>query len=233
MGCSSSKLSPSAAIAERIAALEAASVSAKDGFARPSIMAHRGACGQNPPHSLSAYLEAVDFGADYVEYDVICTKDGHLVTSHDVTIDNETDAAEVFPHRRAEEHIASAVDGDPLTMRGCFAKDLTLAEIKTLRKREAWPFRTRSLEKAAAEVQRVLTVAEATAALEAKRQTCGRNFGIVAELKRAAWHRDTLGLPLEERLIEDLASFGGPVRAANAERWPLPQPADNPAEPKP
>jgi len=195
-------------------------------------MAHRGACGQNPPHSLSAYLEAVDFGADYVEYDVICTKDGHLVTSHDVTIDNETDAAEVFPHLRAEEHIASAVDGDPLTMRGCFAKDLTLAEIKTLRKREAWPFRTRSLEKAAAEVQRVLTVAEATAALEAKRQTCGRNFGIVAELKRAAWHRDTLGLPLEERLIEDLASFGGPVRAANAERWPLPQPAD-PAEPKP
>jgi glycerophosphoryl diester phosphodiesterase len=218
------QLSTAIALANEVEALSAASA-AKDGptatVPRPMIMAHRGACGYNPPHTLSSYLDAVDFGADFVEYDVISTSDHHLITSHDVTLEGETNIASEFPARRCTELIASAVDGDARTMTGFFAKDFTLEEVQTLSKEESWEFRSVGRARAAKETQRVLTVPDATKALEAKRKSCKRNFGIVVELKRPTWHRDTLGLPMEEKLVEGLEGFGGPVCIQCFESEPL------------
>lgn len=190
-----------------------------DKLPRPLVLAHRGVPGLNPAHSLQGYYEAVDSGADYIEYDCNSTKDGRLIICHDVTLEGETDVAEKFPERKAKNRIESAVDGDPLEMEGWFAKDFTLEEILTLNKAEPDFARVTGRERAAATKQGVLSVEEASRKLEERRQQClkesngERNFGLIIELKRAEWHRETLKLPLEEQLLKELddSGFAGPI----------------------
>lgn len=98
----------------------------------PIIIAHRGASGYRPEHTLAAYQLAIDLGADYIEPDLVITKDGILIARHENEISATTDIAEhpEFAHLRTTK----IIDGEIIT--GWFTEDFTLAEIKTLRAKE-------------------------------------------------------------------------------------------------
>lgn len=192
----------------------------RDGLPRPCILAHRGSPQYHAPHSLAGYHEAVEAGADFIEFDVNSTKDHKLIICHDVTLNSETDVAEKFPEKFSKEEILSAIDGDPLHMEGHFAKDFTLGEISTLKKpRGEFEVVKEGEEK---EVARVNTVVSAAAFLENLRKDASRNFGLVIELKRPQWHKD-IGLPLEDQLIADIeaSGFQGPILIQCFEAAPL------------
>ena len=99
------------------------------------MIAHRGASGYRPEHTLEAYRLAIVQGADFIEPDLVATSDGVLIARHDNEISTTTDVAAhpEFANRRATK----LVDGTPIT--GWFSEDFTLAEIKTLRARERLP----------------------------------------------------------------------------------------------
>ena len=102
---------------------------------RPFVIAHRGASGYVPEHTLPGYFIAITQGADYVEPDLVITRDGALVARHENEISGTTDVAArpEFAARKATKHI----DGKQVT--GWFTEDFTLAELKTLRARERLP----------------------------------------------------------------------------------------------
>ncbi len=101
----------------------------------PIVIAHRGASGLVPEHTLAAYAKAMDDGADYIEPDLVMTKDGVLIIRHENEISGTTDIAAhpEFAVRRTTK----AIDGHAVT--GWFTEDFTLAELKTLRARERLP----------------------------------------------------------------------------------------------
>ncbi|THV24300.1 glycerophosphodiester phosphodiesterase family protein [Glycomyces paridis] len=101
----------------------------------PLVIAHRGASGYLPEHTLEAYALAVELGADVIEPDLVLTKDGELLARHEPVLDETTDVAShpEFADRRTTK----LVDGRPVT--GFFADDFTLAELKTLRAEERLP----------------------------------------------------------------------------------------------
>ncbi|MHC1710989.1 MAG: glycerophosphodiester phosphodiesterase family protein [Solidesulfovibrio sp.] len=104
----------------------------------PIIIGHRGACGYRPEHTLASYELAIDMGADFIEPDLVATKDGALIARHENDISGTTDVAEKFPNRKTQKSIdGTAIDG-------FFTEDLTLAEIKTLRAKERLDFRDQS-----------------------------------------------------------------------------------------
>ncbi|WP_447760446.1 glycerophosphodiester phosphodiesterase family protein [Sphingopyxis panaciterrae] len=101
----------------------------------PIVIAHRGASGERPEHTLASYTLAIELGADYIEPDLVLTKDGVLVARHENEISETTDVADhsEFAARKATK----TIDGKAVT--GWFTEDFTLAEIKTLRARERLP----------------------------------------------------------------------------------------------
>src|SRR5918997_5623302 len=96
---------------------------------KPLVIGHRGASGSLPEHTLPAYRLAIKVGADFIEPDLVATKDGVLIARHEPNIGGTTDVADhpEFASRRTTK----TVDGQPVT--DWFASDFTLAEIKTLR----------------------------------------------------------------------------------------------------
>ena len=102
---------------------------------RPLVIAHRGASGDRPEHTLAAYALAIDQGADFIEPDLVMTKDGVLVARHENEISGTTDVAAKpeFAARRTTKTI------DVQAVSGWFTEDFTLAELKTLRARERLP----------------------------------------------------------------------------------------------
>src|SRR5829696_5536963 len=104
--------------------------------ARPIVIAHRGASGHRPEHTLAAYSLAIDMGADFIEPDLVSTKDSVLVTRHENEIGGTTDVAVKFPERRTTR----TIDGRRVT--GWFTEDFTLAELRTLRAKERIAFRS-------------------------------------------------------------------------------------------
>src|SRR5262245_17048679 len=111
----------------------AAAVFARDG-STPLIIGHRGASGHRPEHTIESYRLAAEMGADFIEPDLVATKDGVLVVRHENEIGGTTDAAKKFPDRRTTK----SMDGEAVT--GWFTEDFTLEEIKTLRAKERLPF---------------------------------------------------------------------------------------------
>ncbi len=99
------------------------------------VIAHRGASGERPEHTLESYHLAIEQGADYIEPDLVMTKDGVLIARHENEIEGTTDVARhpEFASRRRTQ----IIDGEAMT--GWFTEDFTLAEIKTLRARERLP----------------------------------------------------------------------------------------------
>ncbi len=96
---------------------------------RPLVIGHRGACGYRPEHTLESYRLAIRLGADYIEPDLVSTRDGVLVARHENEISGTTDVAAhpEFAARRTTK----AIDGHAVT--GWFVEDFTLAELRTLR----------------------------------------------------------------------------------------------------
>ena len=162
------------------------------------VIGHRGAPGYRPDHTLASYELAARQGADYVEPDLVITRDGVLVARHEPEISSTTDVAAhpEFAARRT----AKLVDGVEET--GWFTEDFTLAELKTLRARELLPqLRPRS----AAYDGRfdVPTLQEVIDLRERLSNELGRELGIYPETKHPTYFREQ-GLPLEQPLVEAL-----------------------------
>ena len=163
----------------------------------PIIIGHRGASGDRPEHTLESYALAVSVGADYIEPDLVSTKDGVLVARHENEIGGTTDVATKFPDRRRSQ----VIDGD--TIIGWWTEDLTLAELKTLRARERIASRSHAFDGQF----EVPTFDEVLALVTRLGLERGRPVGVYPETKHAA-HFRAIGLPLEEKLVASLRRAG-------------------------
>ena len=172
----------------------------------PLIIAHRGASGYRPEHTLASYELAIQMGADFIEPDLVSTKDHILIARHENEISETTDVAAhpEFADRRAVKKI----DGREVT--GWFTEDFTLAEIKTLRAKERLPFRNQSSNGQF----EVPTFAEVIALAKRKSAETGRTIGIYPETKHPTYFRG-IGLPLEEPLLALLQENGYRGRTAS------------------
>ena len=165
------------------------------------VIAHRGASGYRPEHTLASYELAIAQGADVIEPDVVPTRDGHLVVRHESAITATTDVAE-HPEL-ADRRTTKSIDGREVT--GWFTEDLTLAELQTLRAREPLPrLRAANVEWAD---ERILTFDEVVALARRSTTLDGRPVGIAPETKHPTYFR-SLGLPLEEAVVETLHRHG-------------------------
>jgi len=163
----------------------------------PLIIAHRGASGHRPEHTIESYTLAIAMGADFIEPDLVSTKDGVLVARHENEIGGTTDVADKFPERKATK----TIDGQPVT--GWFTEDFTLAEIKTLRAKERLPFRSHTFDGRFL----VPTFDEVIALADAKSREVGRPIGVYPETKHPTYFR-SIGLPLEQRVLDVLKKHG-------------------------
>jgi glycerophosphoryl diester phosphodiesterase len=181
--------------------------------ARPIVIAHRGASGDAPEHTLAAYRIAVEQGADYIEPDLVSTRDGVLIARHENEIGGTTDVAQ---HREfAARRTRKLIDGVPVE--GWFTEDFTLAEIKRLKARERIP----ELRPANARLDGQLEVptleeilqlvrsleAERTAAALARGEPAAARIGLYPETKHPSYFAAG-GLPLEPALLDALRRFG-------------------------
>jgi glycerophosphoryl diester phosphodiesterase len=172
---------------------------------RPIVIAHRGASGYRPEHTLAAYELAIEMGADFIEPDLVSTRDGVLIARHENEISGTTDVAgrPKFAARQATKRI----DGNEVT--GWFSEDFTLAEIKTLRVKERLPFRDSSFN-GRFEVPAFTEVLELA---RRKSAETGRTIGVYPETKHPTYFR-SLGLPLEPPLLLALHGAGYQGRTA-------------------
>ena len=168
----------------------------------PWIIAHRGASGLRPEHTLKAYMLGIEQGADYIEPDLVMTRDGVLIARHENEISGTTDVTDRAEF--ADRRTTKTVDGRELS--GWFTEDFTLAELRTLRARERLP----ELRPASAAYDGqfgLVTLEEIIALVRDESRARGRPIGIVAELKHAAYF-DALGLPIDRALQPLIAGLG-------------------------
>lgn len=187
---------------------------------KPIVIAHRGASGLRPEHTELSYNLAIDQGCDFIEPDLVPTKDGHLVARHENEIGGTTDVGSrpEFADRKATK----TIDGQSLT--GWFTEDFTLAEIKTLRARERLPQLRPANTKYDGQAQ-LLTFDEVVAIARAGGQRTGRTIGVYPEMKHPGYFA-SIGLPIEDRLVallkkHDLDSATAPVFVQCFEVTPL------------
>ncbi|WP_454828595.1 glycerophosphodiester phosphodiesterase [Pseudoxanthomonas wuyuanensis] len=166
--------------------------------AQALVIAHRGASALRPEHTLAAYRQAIEDGADYIEPDLVSTRDGVLVVRHENEIGGTTDVA--LRPEFADRRRSASVDGKMLE--GWFSEDFTLAELKTLRARERLP----QLRSTAYDGQfDIPTLAETIQLLADESVRRGRVIGLIPEIKHSNYFRQ-LGLAMEDRLLEELAA---------------------------
>jgi glycerophosphoryl diester phosphodiesterase len=163
----------------------------------PLVIGHRGACGHRPEHTLASYELAIDMGADFIEPDLVSTKDGVLIARHENDISGTTDVAAKFPDRKTKKTI------DGAEIEGYFTEDFTLDEIKTLRAKERLDFRDHSHDGQFP----VPTFEEVIALVKRKEKETGRTIGIYPETKHPTYFKNA-GLPLEAKLVEILHKNG-------------------------
>ncbi|MBQ1159384.1 glycerophosphodiester phosphodiesterase [Streptomyces sp. A73] len=172
------------------------------GLPTPAVVAHRGASGYRPEHTLGSYQLALDMGADIIEQDLVPTKDGHLVCRHENDITATTDVADhpEFASRRTTK----TVDGKKLT--GWFTEDFTLKELKTLRAKERIPQQRQhnTLYNGRWEVP---SFAEVLEWAEKQGRRRGRPVWLHIETKHPTYFRK-LGLGLEKPLAKLLRRYG-------------------------
>lgn len=181
---------------------------AAEGPSRPIVIAHRGASAERPEHTLAAYELAIDQGADFIEPDLVITKDGVLVARHEHALavlgadgqvkEATTDVADrpEFASRKTTKRLGNKDQS------GWFVEDFTLAELRTLRARERMPARrpgsaTFDGQFAIPTFDEVVTLAKQASA------RTGRTIGVYPETKHPAYFR-SINLPLEERLAAAL-----------------------------
>ncbi len=166
-----------------------------------TVFGHRGASGYRPEHTLAAYQLAIEQGADYIEPDVVSTKDGVLVARHENEIGSTTDVADhpEFASRRTTK----TIDGARVT--GWFTEDFTLAELKTLRAKERLP----GVRPANTAYDGRYTVPTLDEVLDLAQRASrhGRTIGVAPETKHPTYFR-SIGLPLEGPLLRSLDRAG-------------------------
>lgn len=162
----------------------------------PLILGHRGAAGERPEHTLTGYRLAVAEGADFIEPDLVMTKDGVLIDRHENEIGATTDVA---AHREfADRKTTKTIDGRKVT--GWFSEDFTLAEIKTLRARERLP-ELRKANTAYDGKDQVLTFQEVIDIARTEGAKAHRTVGVYAELKHPTYFKG-IGLPMEATFVK-------------------------------
>ena len=166
---------------------------------QPLVIGHRGASGYLPEHTLESYKRAIELGADFIEPDLVATRDGELVARHEPNITSTTDVASrpEFALRRTTK----TVDGVAET--GWFASDFTLAEIKTLRAIQPAAERDQSFNGR----YTIPTLREVLDLARTEGTRVGRTVGVYPETKHPTFHAG-LNLALEDRLLAVLASYG-------------------------
>jgi glycerophosphoryl diester phosphodiesterase len=166
---------------------------------KPIIIGHRGACGYRPEHTLASYELAIIMGVDYIEPDVVSTKDGILIARHENDITETTNVADKpeFAHRKSTKII------DSTKIIGWFADDFTLAEIKTLRAKERLAFRNHFYD----DQFEIPTLQEVIDLVKQKSAETGRNIGIYPETKHPTYFK-SINLALEEPLVDILHKNG-------------------------
>ncbi|MBN3885500.1 MULTISPECIES: glycerophosphodiester phosphodiesterase [unclassified Nostoc] len=176
--------------------------------ASPIIIAHRGASGYRPEHTLAAYELAIALGADYIEPDLVSTKDGVLIARHENEISETTDVAShpEFAHRQTSK----IIDGESKT--GWFTEDFTLRELKTLRAKERIP-QLRSQNTAYDGLLEIPTLQEIIDLAKGKSAEINRAIGIYPETKHPTYFK-SIGLALEAPLLATLTANG--YQGANA-----------------
>jgi glycerophosphoryl diester phosphodiesterase len=189
-----------AGLAAPMAAQAAPTYNTLDGSA-PLVIGHRGASGYRPEHTLESYLLAIQQGANYIEPDLVMTKDGHLIARHEPMLGGTTDVASKFGGERKSTRM---VDGVSTT--DYFASDFTLAEIKTLRAKQSNAGRDQSFngQFEIPTLDEVITLAKTQSAL------LGRPVGIYPEVKHSTFHDGIFGArAFENKLVEQLhAAYG-------------------------
>lgn len=165
----------------------------------PIVIGHRGASGLLPEHTLEAYTLAIVQGADFIEPDLVSTKDGVLIARHEVNI---TETTNVASHPEfASRFTTKTIDGIQET--GWFADDFTLREIKTLRAVQRLAFRPRQFDGQFD----VPTFTEVLDLVQRWSRRRDREIGVYPETKHPTYHQRA-GLALEERLVHTLQRYG-------------------------
>lgn len=164
----------------------------------PLVIAHRGASGYRPEHTLASYRLAIEQGADFIEPDLVATRDGHLVARHEPVLDETTDVAS-HPEF-ADRKTTRVLDGKSIT--AFFACDFTLAEMKRLRAVQPNSARSKQYD-GQFEIPTFEQILELAVTASTARQ---RRIGVYPETKHPSFHR-SLGLPLEERLLDALHKY--------------------------
>ena len=169
--------------------------------ARPLVIAHRGASGYLPEHTLEAKAMAHGLGADYIEQDIVLTKDAVPVVLHDIYLDTVTDVAKRFPDRKR-------ADGR------FYVIDLTLVELKQLRVAERFNAKTgkpvyakRYPSEASPAEFHISTLEEELQLIQGLNRSTGRNVGIYPEIKQPKWHREQ-GHDISRVVLPILARYG-------------------------
>ncbi len=164
----------------------------------PLVIGHRGASGLLPEHTLEAYRVAIAQGADFIEPDLVTTKDGVLIARHEPILDDTTNVAEVFGEDRMSTKI---LDGEEET--AYFAEDFTLEEIKQLRAVQSRDFRSPEFDGAF----EIPTLQEVIELVQEREAETGVQVGIYPETKHPTFF-DQQGLSLEEPLVQTLKDTG-------------------------
>jgi glycerophosphoryl diester phosphodiesterase len=171
----------------------------------PLVIAHRGASGYRPEHTLESYRLAIEMGADFIEPDLVSTRDGRLVARHEPDITETTDVAQ-RPEFAARRRMARL---DGIEHVGWFTVDFTLEELRTLRAVQPRPGRSKEFDG----LFQIPTLEEIIALARSASAAGGRTIGIYPETKHPTWHCEQ-GLPLEPALLAALAEAGWTSREA-------------------
>lgn len=168
-------------------------------FPSPLVIGHRGAGGYVPEHTLESYALAIELGADFVEPDLVSTKDGVLIARHEPNLINTTNVKDLPQFASRKRTVM--LDGVPET--GFFASDFTLAEIKQLRAVQPFAERDQGFNGK----YEIPTFKEVITLVKRKTLEENRTIGVYPETKHPTYHK-TLGLPLEDKLLEALTLAG-------------------------
>ena len=174
-------------------------------FKTPLVIGHRGAPGYLPDHTLESYALAIELGADFIEPDLVATKDGVLIARHEPNLIATTNVKDL-PQFASRKRTA-VIDGFP--EEGFFASDFTLAEIRQLRAIQPLAERDQCFNGRFM----IPTFEEVIALAKRKSHEVGRTIGIYPETKHPTYHQ-SIGLALEDRLVEVLRRAGWNRREA-------------------
>lgn len=171
----------------------------------PIIIAHRGAQSIFPEHTLEGYKKAIELGADFIEPDLVMTKDGVLIARHEPYISTTTDVADrkEFESRKTTKLV------DDVKITDWFVSDFTLKELKTLKARQPWSNRPQEYN----DRFQIPTFEEIIALAKQSKTISGKRVGIYPELKHPTFHKD-LGLPMEDTFLSHLQSAGWTTKDA-------------------